>query len=129
MHDNDAPEELNRDNAHAEVSAYAKKGFKVICYAFCEISKATWEEAIGDAAEDDDRNAVFREKLTEGHFGFRLLATFALKDGLRPTAASAVEYARQEAGLMVRLISNDHVETAITIARKAGILNADEEQS
>lgn len=59
-------------------------------------------------------------------FTFRLLATFALKDGLRPTAASAVQYARDAAGLKVRLVSNDHIETAKSTARKAGILRADD---
>lgn len=59
-------------------------------------------------------------------FTFRLLATFALKDGLRPTAASAVQYARDAAGLKVRLVSNDHIETAKSTARKAGILRAED---
>jgi len=78
--------------------------------------------------ETDDINAIFREKLSEGNFAeFRLLATFALKDGLRATAASAVQYARVEAGLRVRLVSNDHVDTATYIARKAGILSESEE--
>ena len=104
----------------------------MICYAFTEISKDTWEQIMssgGDMPDSDDVNAIFKEKIADGSFSFRLLATFILKDGLRPTAASAVQYARESAGLRVRLVSNDHVETARSVARKAGILTAEEEHN
>lgn len=140
MNDNEAPVAMsdgsatnpsitNSDQVLADVSTYAKKGFKVICYAFLEISKATWDDTIAvDEGDTADINAVFRQKLTEEDefTGFRLLSTVVLKDGLRPNAASAVEYARNEAQLSVRLVSNDHIDTAMAVARKAGILTTDE---
>jgi hypothetical protein len=83
----------------AEVENYAARGFKVICYAFTEITKDTWHQILasptGEMPEDDDVNAIFKEKIADKSFSFRLLATFVLKDGLRPTAASAVQYARE----------------------------------
>lgn len=130
MNNNDEPEGGHEQESLREVSNYAARGFKVICYAFAEISKDTWEQILsggGDMPEADDINSIFKEKIADGSFGFRLLATFVLKDGLRPTAASAVEYARESAGLRVRLVSNDHVDTARSVARKAGILTAEEE--
>jgi magnesium-transporting ATPase (P-type) len=130
MNNNDEPEGGHEKDSLTEVEYYAAKGFKVICYAFTEIAKDTWEQILsggGDMPEADDINAIFKEKIADGSFGFRLLATFVLKDGLRPTAASAVQYARESAGLRVRLVSNDHVDTARSVARKAGILTAEEE--
>jgi Ca2+-transporting ATPase len=130
--DNEAPEEGHNGKSLKEVNDFAMQGYKVICYAFCEIAKDTWEQTIGGRAGQDewkqeDVNQVFAEKVMDGEsFTFRLLATFALKDGLRPTAASAVQYARDAAGLKVRLVSNDHIETATATARKAGILRAED---
>lgn len=37
-----------------------------------------------------------------------------------------MQYARNDAGLCVRLVSNDHIETAKAIARRAGVLTRDE---
>ena len=65
---------------------------------------------------------MFSAKLEEGAFDFRMLATFALKDNLRPNVASAIKYATVDAGLKVRMVSNDHIETAKAVALKAGII-------
>lgn len=130
--DNEAPEEGHEAKSLKEVTDFAMQGYKVICYAYCEISKETWEATMGgspgqDGWDQEVVNATFAERLTDSEsFTFRLLATFALKDGLRPTAASAVQYARDAAGLNVRLVSNDHIETATATARKAGILRSED---
>jgi magnesium-transporting ATPase (P-type) len=127
MHDKDEATEIS-ENELDDAAKYAAKGFKVICYAYVEMTKDSFDQIVPRGEDDDSANAVFRERLEEGGYftGFRLLATFALKDGLRATAASAVQYARAEAGLRVRLVSNDHVDTAKNIAKRAGILNAEE---
>lgn len=124
VHDNDEPQgDDHKENSLREVEELAKKGFRVICYAFHEISKDTFYETLG--GEDcEERDQVFAQQIEEGAFEFRLLATFALKDKLRQTAASAVSYATHDAGLRVRLVSNDHIETAKAIAVKSGILTA-----
>ncbi len=47
----------------------------------------------------------------------------AFADELRPEAKSAVAIAK-EAGINVRLITGDHIETAYTIGNKVGIASA-----
>lgn len=129
MHDLEAPDEDHQTTSLDRVTKFAKDGYKVVCFSFCEITKDDWDAMIDLEEGDtrDDLNKKFANAL-EGGLDFRLLATFALKDGLRPHAASFVNYARGEktARLHVRLISNDHVETAKAVAKRTGILTKDE---
>ena len=55
-----------------------------------------------------------------------MIGAFALRDKIRTGVKEAVTFARDEAGLNIRLISGDHMETATTVAKKVGIIKEEE---
>jgi len=50
-----------------------------------------------------------------------------LRDKIRKGVREAVEFARDQGHMNVRLISGDHRETATAVAKKVGIIKADEQ--
>ncbi len=57
----------------------------------------------------------------ESKEAFTLIAITGIKDPLRPGVPDAVKKC-QEGGIIVRMVTGDHIETAKFIARDAGIL-------
>lgn len=55
------------------------------------------------------------------------LASFALNDELREGVPEVIEKLFR-GGVNVRMISGDHMETAKSVARKAGILTGDDDK-
>lgn len=55
--------------------------------------------------------------------GLTLIAIFGIKDPLRPEIESAVKKC-QQAHVTVRMVTGDNLETAIAIAKEAGIISA-----
>lgn len=53
-----------------------------------------------------------------------LVAVFVFQNNLRPGIREAIDFF-QNRGVHIRIISGDHPETALAIARQAGIMNAD----
>jgi P-type Ca2+ transporter type 2C len=84
-----------------EVERFAKLGLRVLAVASSDIE---------DAAIPEDPHAV----------PMRLHGLLAFEDPLRPSATAAVAQAR-DAGIVVAMITGDHPETALAIARAAGI--------
>ena len=54
------------------------------------------------------------------------LGAFGLKDPLRPNVKSMVQTVANKGHVNVRMISGDHHETAVEVARKAGIINIED---
>lgn len=56
------------------------------------------------------------------------MAVFGIKDPLRPEIEQAVKKC-QQANVTVRMVTGDNLETAIAIAKEAGIISASNVQS
>jgi Ca2+-transporting ATPase len=56
--------------------------------------------------------------------GYTLIAVFGIKDPLRPGVREAVKTCRA-AGINVRMVTGDNINTAKAIARECGILTDD----
>jgi len=67
------------------------------------------------------------ELVQTGALKFIMIGAFGMKDNLRQNVGSCVRYAREHGQMNVRLISGDHMETAVAVARKCGILRAKEQ--
>jgi Ca2+-transporting ATPase len=84
-----------------QVAALATQGYRVLGVA----QAVSTSERPGEKAHD---------------FDFEWLGLAAFEDPLRPGVAAAVKQAR-EAGVGVAMITGDHVQTALAIAKQAGI--------
>ncbi len=87
--------------ALAEAGAAAHRGLRLLAVARSEWDAGEWPRRLGEAR-------------------FRFLGFLALADPLRPTVPGAVALARR-AGIRVVMITGDHPETALAIARQAGL--------
>ena len=76
------------------------------------VAQRRWEgDSNGFPAEAVERDLVF-------------LGLFAMKDPLRPEAVEAVRHCR-DAGIRTVMITGDHKETAVAIARELGLYDGD----
>ncbi|MCB9739812.1 MAG: cation-transporting P-type ATPase [Deltaproteobacteria bacterium] len=94
----------------ATVAATARRGARVIAIAARPLQAAEWE-----AAGTDDPRRAFES-------GLDLVGLLALVDPLREEVPPAVAKARG-AGIDVVLITGDHPDTAVAVAREAGIVD------
>jgi Ca2+-transporting ATPase len=90
-----------RQSALAEAAAAARRGLRVLGVARAEWQGPRWPD-VPHAAR------------------FAFLGFVALADPVRPAVPAAVGLAR-EAGIRVVMVTGDHPETALAIARQAGI--------
>ncbi|KAK6941794.1 Calcium-transporting P-type ATPase, N-terminal autoinhibitory domain [Dillenia turbinata] len=87
---------------------------------------------INDFACDALRTLCFAYKDLDDSFseknmpesGYTLIAVVGIKDPVRPGVKDAVRIC-QEAGIMVRMVTGDNINTAKAIARECGILTVD----
>ncbi len=86
----------------AQVSAMASQGLRVLA-----VARAVF--------------AAGRLPGTQHDFDFEFLGLVALEDPLRPDAAQAIAECRA-AGIRVVMITGDHPQTALAIARQAGLV-------
>jgi Ca2+-transporting ATPase len=89
----------------AEVSILAGRGLRVLGVARCQYLP----RALPDSPFA---------------FPFTLLGLVGLQDPVRPGVPSAIEECRS-AGIRVVMITGDHAETAVNIARQIGLVNSD----
>ncbi|KAI8991117.1 PMCA-type calcium-translocating P-type ATPase [Mycotypha africana] len=89
------------------ISRYADKALRTLALAFRDISASDMENSISD-----------EEPPLEG---LTLLGIVGIMDPLRPGVVESVAAFRQ-AGVFVRMITGDNINTAKAIARNAGIL-------
>lgn len=93
------------------VESMAKKGLRCIGLAYQDFGPVQYNEA-GEVIDHD-----------ESVEAFVLMGITGIKDPLRPGVPEAVKRC-QEAGIIVRMVTGDHIETAKFIARDAGILTS-----
>lgn len=96
------------DQANKKLHDYAQNGFRVIAYA-----KLTPSEPIKNLSDIPDE-------------GLELLGFTAIADEMRPKIELAVGAARG-AGVKVCMITGDHAETALHIAKQVGIAERDDQ--
>ncbi|KAK4535506.1 hypothetical protein CDCA_CDCA05G1531 [Cyanidium caldarium] len=94
----------SRDVYRQAVATYGERGWRTLLLAYREVP----------ADADGWTAAALETQLT-------VLAVVGIEDPLRPETAAAVQLLRQ-AGVTVRMVTGDHVDTARRIARESGLL-------
>jgi len=98
------------------VIKFAKKCYRTLLLAYIDYDEARWEDmraANNNFTNIDDKEAV--------EVGLTMIGIVGLQDPLRPGIAEAVRSCHL-AGINVRMVTGDNLETATAIARKACIL-------
>ena len=111
-------EQRNQIIEHTIGEEFAKNGFRCLGFSFRDFTIEEFSNLKvqnNNFATDSDREA-----LTRG--GLRLISIFALEDTLRKEARSTVKLAIH-GKIDVRLISGDHLQTAVYFAKKAKIIS------
>lgn len=99
------------------VEQFAKKALRTILVAYCDYTREEFDAMRGDNnnfATENDRE-VMEKDLTA-------VAIFALEDPLRDEIKGAIEKCKI-AGITVRMVTGDNINTAKAIAVKAGIIS------
>ena len=104
------------------IQPFAKQlGLRTLAYAYKDMDSKLWEEL------QDENNNFVRESdrdIIERDLVF--VAGFGIRDDLRKNVDKAIARLKT-AGINTRMISGDNIETAISVAKKAGILKEGEE--
>lgn len=87
------------------INSFASDALRTLCLAYKDV----------DGLDDDDDDA---DSPTSG---FTLICIIGIKDPLRPGVKDAVE-ACKSAGIVVRMVTGDNINTAKAIAKECGIL-------
>lgn len=102
----EALDEEHRRLIGAANASLAQQALRVLGVAYRPLGQQV------NAEEEVERNLIF-------------LGLFAMKDPLRPEATEAVRLCRQ-AGIRTAMITGDHKETAVAIARELGLQRNDD---
>ncbi|CVL10378.1 probable calcium P-type ATPase NCA-3 (Ca2+-transporting ATPase) [Fusarium proliferatum] len=110
--------EADRDMIGMVISSYAGQTLRTIGSSYRDFESWPPEGAVSpDNPQYADFNAV--------HQGMTLIGIYGIKDPLRPTVISALEDCRR-AGVFVRMVTGDNIQTASAIASECGIFRPDE---
>lgn len=110
-----------REELVADLKTFANEnGWRMISYAHMQLSKEDFMSRVDPEGNGEILQSIFDSEIQGG---FSYLASFGLKDSLRPEVKSAVVYATKQAELTVRLVSNDLEETAVQAALKSSIIS------
>jgi Ca2+-transporting ATPase len=97
--------EAQRKNILDTINSFASDALRTLCLAYKEV----------DGFDDDSDSPTS---------GFTLISIFGIKDPVRPGVKDAVK-ACMSAGIIVRMVTGDNINTAIAIAKECGILTDD----
>ena len=93
------------------IEGMTRQGLRSIGFSYLNYAEVRRDEDNNLVEPPDSADAVF-------------IGVVGIKDPLRPEAFKAVR-ACQRAGVIVRMVTGDHIETAKFIARECGILTSD----
>jgi Ca2+-transporting ATPase len=97
--------EIQRQNILNKINSFASKALRTLCIAFKDLNEIYDDQSI---PED----------------GYTLIALFGIKDPVRPGVRNAVMTC-MAAGIKVRMVTGDNINTAKAIAKECGILTED----
>ncbi|CAN6352802.1 unnamed protein product [Urochloa humidicola] len=97
--------EAQRRNILDTINGFASDALRTLCLAYKEVD---------DFVDDSDSPTG----------GFTLISIFGIKDPVRPGVKDAVK-ACMSAGIIVRMVTGDNINTAKAIAKECGILTDD----
>jgi P-type Ca2+ transporter type 2C len=97
--------EAQRENVLDTINSFACDALRTLCLAFKEV----------DDFDDGSESPTS---------GFTLICIFGIKDPVRPGVKDAVK-ACMSAGIVVRMVTGDNINTAKAIAKECGILTDD----
>ncbi|KAF5255159.1 hypothetical protein FANTH_139 [Fusarium anthophilum] len=110
--------EADRDMIGGVISSYAGQTLRTIGSSYRDFESWPPEGAVSpDNPQCADFDAV--------HQDMTLIGIYGIKDPLRPTVISALEDCRR-AGVFVRMVTGDNIQTASAIASECGIFRPDE---
>ncbi|KAF5615708.1 Ca2+-transporting ATPase [Fusarium tjaetaba] len=110
--------EADRDMIGMIISSYAGQTLRTIGSSYRDFESWPPEGAVSpENPLHADFNAV--------HQGMTLIGIYGIKDPLRPTVISALEDCRR-AGVFVRMVTGDNIQTASAIASECGIFRPHE---
>lgn len=96
-----------------KIGDMAKSGLRTICVAYRDVSTENWSEKDADGVYLVPEDQLERELTCIGVVG--------IKDPIRATVPEAVQKC-QTAGITVRMVTGDNIDTATFIAVECGIL-------
>lgn len=99
---------------------YARKCLRTLLVAYLDYDKSSWDQLSASNNGFETLNDL--EKLEEN---LTMVGMFGLKDPLRPGIRDAVEKCHR-AGINVRMVTGDNIDTAKAISREAGIITQEE---
>ncbi|KAF4970412.1 hypothetical protein FSARC_2556 [Fusarium sarcochroum] len=110
--------EADRDMFNLTISSYAGQTLRTIGSSYRDFESWPPEGAV---SQENPRYADFNAV----HQDMTLVGIYGIKDPLRPTVISALEDCRR-AGVFVRMVTGDNIQTASAIASECGIFRPDE---
>jgi magnesium-transporting ATPase (P-type) len=117
MHD----DEMNYILQDMLVEKFAQKGYRTMAFAYKDISIEAFnglKKTFNNFETESDRE-ILETQLT-------FVGLFALEDKLQPDVDLSIQYSQLAAGVNVRLVSGDHLSTAIAYAKQAKIISNSE---
>lgn len=97
--------EMQKEKVLNTINSFASEALRTLCIAFKDINKISYDQNV---PED----------------GYTLIAVFGIKDPVRPGVRDAV-ITCLAAGIKVRMVTGDNINTAKAIAKECGILTED----
>ncbi|XP_072997813.1 probable calcium-transporting ATPase 9, plasma membrane-type isoform X1 [Typha latifolia] len=97
--------EVQEKNVLDVINNFASEALRTLCFAFKDMDEANYGEDIPNS-------------------GYTLIAVFGIKDPVRPGVRDAVKTCIA-AGITVRMVTGDNINTAKAIAKECGILTDD----
>jgi len=114
-------EELEEDKktycVETIVRGYAEKCLRTLLIAYVDFDKSEWESL---SAQNNNFASAEDQEVVE--CGLTMAGIFGLKDPLRPKIREAVEVCHK-AGINVRMVTGDNIDTARAISLEAGIID------
>ncbi|KAH8699198.1 putative calcium p-type ATPase NCA-3 [Talaromyces proteolyticus] len=98
---------------------YSNRSLRMIGFAYRDFS-STWPPFDANTVEGDPTQAIFEDVMQDMTF----IGLVGIQDPLRPGVNTAILNCRK-AGVSVKMVTGDNIDTAKAIAVQAGILDAD----
>ncbi|KAH7137229.1 hypothetical protein B0J13DRAFT_597030 [Dactylonectria estremocensis] len=108
----------DREVFNLTISSYASQTLRTIGSSYRDFE--SWPP-VGAVSEEDPKLADFNAV----HQDMTLLGIYGIKDPLRPSVIDALKDCRR-AGVVVRMVTGDNIQTAKAIASECGIFRPDE---